>query len=55
MSSDISADLHELLLHLVRIKYIYNELINRYYVVDTKFKVIKYKFGELNKNYINII
>jgi len=50
LSSDISADIHELLLHLVRIKYIYNELINRYYIVDPKLKVINYKFGELNND-----
>jgi len=46
LSFDISTDIYELLLHLVHIKYIYNELINRCYIVDLKLKVIKYKFSQ---------
>ena len=36
ISSLFSVDLRELLLHLVRIKYLYYYLINRYYTVETK-------------------
>ena len=32
-----SSDVHELLLYLVRIKYLYNQLISRYYLVHSKF------------------
>ena len=44
MSSIISTDLHELLLHLVKIKYLYNELINRYYNINPYINTIKNEF-----------
>jgi len=37
LSSLFSSDVHELLLYLVRIKYLYNQLISRYYLVHSKF------------------
>jgi hypothetical protein len=37
LSSLFSSDLHELLLFLVRIKYLYDQLINRYYLAHSKF------------------
>ena len=45
MSSEISADIHELLLHLIHIKNLYNELINRYYIVNPY-------INNINKNYL---
>jgi hypothetical protein len=37
LSSLFSSDECELLLYLVRIKYLYNQLVNRYYIVHSKF------------------
>lgn len=36
ISSLFSVDLRELLLHLIKIKHLYYQLINRYYVIETK-------------------
>jgi hypothetical protein len=44
ISSEISADLHELLLHLVKIKYLYNELINRYYIINPYLNRFRYNY-----------
>jgi len=41
ISSVISTDLHELLLHLVRIKDLYTQLMNRYYIIHRGFNYIK--------------
>jgi hypothetical protein len=41
ISSIFSTDLRELLLHLVRIKFLYSQLINRFYVVNPYFNYIK--------------
>jgi hypothetical protein len=43
MSSVISTDVHELLLHLVKIKFMYSQLVNRYYVVHPLIKRVKLK------------
>jgi hypothetical protein len=45
ISSLVSTDVHELLLHLVRIKNIYTQLINRYYVVNRKLANIKHNYN----------
>ena len=42
MSSLFSSDVHELLLYLLRIKNLYLELVNRYYLVYSKFANLKY-------------
>jgi hypothetical protein len=42
MSSEISTDMHELLLHLVHIKLLYQQLINKFYIVDSHLKLFKY-------------
>jgi hypothetical protein len=44
LSSLFSSDVHELLLYLVRIKYLYNQLINKYYFVHSKFANLKYNW-----------
>ena len=44
LSSFFSSDVHELLLHLLRIKYLYYQLINRYYLVPSKLNRLKYKW-----------
>jgi hypothetical protein len=41
ISSIFSTDLRELLLHLVRIKFLYLQLINRFYIVNPYFNYIK--------------
>lgn len=41
MSSIISSDVHELLLHLLHIKSLYLQIINKYYFVDNNFINIK--------------
>lgn len=43
LSSFFSSDVHELLLHLLRIKYLYYQLLNRYYLVPFKLNKLKYK------------
>jgi hypothetical protein len=50
MSSVISTDMQELLLHLVHIKLLYGQLINRYYIVDPNLKLFKYNQLLLPKN-----
>jgi len=54
ISSVFSTDLRELLLHLVKIKYIYSQLINRFYIVNPYFIYIKnnYIIKSPNKNII---
>jgi hypothetical protein len=37
ISSRIGGDIHDLLIHLIRIKHLYNQIINRYYLVDKLF------------------
>ena len=44
LSSFFSSDVHELLLHLLRIKYLYYQLLNRYYLVPSKLNRLKYKW-----------
>jgi hypothetical protein len=41
MSSVISTDVHELLLHLVKIKFLYSQLVNRYYAVNPLINRVK--------------
>jgi hypothetical protein len=50
MSSLFSSDIHELLLYLLRIKNLYFELVNRYYLVYSKFSNLKnyYLFNKVN-------
>jgi hypothetical protein len=45
ISSLVSTDVHELLLHLVRIKDLYTQLINRYYVVNSRLAKIKHNYN----------
>ena len=45
LSSLFSSDVHELLLYLVRVKYLYNQLISRYYLVHSK-------YANLNNNWL---
>jgi len=51
MSSLFSSDIHELLLYLLRIKNLYFELVNRYYLVSSKFSNLKnyYLYSKVNK------
>ena len=51
MSSLLSNDIHELLLYLLRVKNLYFELVNRYYLVYSKFAKLKnyYLFNRTNK------
>ena len=51
MSSLFTSDVHELLLYLLRIKNLYLELINRYYLVYSKFANLKnyYLFNKVTK------
>ena|SRR5205814_5482822 len=44
MSSLFTSDVHELLLYLLRIKNLYLELVNRYYLVYSKFANFKYSY-----------
>ena len=44
LSSFFSSDVHELLLHLLRLKYLYYQLLNRYYIVPSKLNRLKYKW-----------
>jgi hypothetical protein len=44
ISSVISTDVHELLLHLVRIKGLYSQLINRYFVVKPIVRKVQYDY-----------
>jgi hypothetical protein len=44
ISSVISTDVHELLLHLVRIKTLYMQLITRYYAIHPYFNTIKNQY-----------
>lgn len=44
LSSLFSSDIHELLLHLLRVKYLYTQLINRFYLVHSKLASLKYKW-----------
>jgi hypothetical protein len=44
ISSLFSNDVHELLLYLLRIKNLYFELVNRYYLVYSKFASLKYYY-----------
>jgi hypothetical protein len=44
LSSFFSSDVHELLLHLLRIKYLYYQLLNRYYLVPSKLNRLRYKW-----------
>lgn len=37
ISSRIGGDINDLLIHIIRIKYLYNQIINRYYLVDKLF------------------
>jgi hypothetical protein len=58
MSSLFSSDIHELLLYFLRIKNLYFELVNRHYLVYSKFSNLKYyslyskvnKFIQIKKN-----
>ena len=52
MSSVISTDMHELLLHLVHIKLLYHQLVNKYYIVDSYLKLFKYNHLILPKSKI---
>jgi len=45
ISSTLSVDVHELLLHLVRIKELYYQLINRYYLVNKNLFVSQKKWN----------
>jgi hypothetical protein len=58
LSSFFSSDIHELLLHLLRLKYLYYQLLNRYYIVPSKLNKLKYKkykhFDQYKKGNINI-
>ena len=51
MSSLFSSDIHELLLYLLRIKNLYFELVNRYYLVYSKLTNLKYyySYSKVNK------
>jgi ABC-type polysaccharide transport system permease subunit len=51
MSSLFTNDIHELLLYLLRIKNLYIELVNRYYLVYSKFANLKnyYLFNRVIK------
>jgi hypothetical protein len=51
MSSLFSSDIHELLLYILRIKNLYSELVNRYYLVYSKFANLNYYylFNKVNK------
>ena len=51
MSSLFSSDIHELLLYLLGIKNLYLELVNRYYLVSSKFSNLKnyYLYSKVNK------
>src|SRR5271163_1287911 len=59
MSSLMGSDIHELFVHLIRIKDVYNQIISRYYLVSPGFKekTLIDKFITLNtyKNYKNSI
>ena len=44
LSSLFSSDMQELLLYLMGIKYLYNQLISRYYIVPSKFVNINYNW-----------
>jgi hypothetical protein len=44
LSSLFASDVHELLLHLLRIKHLYYQLLNRYYLVPLKLNKLKYKW-----------
>ena len=44
ISSLFTSDVHELLLYLLRIKNLYLELVNRYYLVYSKFANFKYSY-----------
>jgi hypothetical protein len=44
ISSILSVDVHELLLHLVRVKGLYSQLINRYYLVPKSVVIPKKKY-----------
>lgn len=48
ISSLVSTDVHELLLHLVRIKNLYTQLINRYYIVNSRLAKIKHNYNLIN-------
>lgn len=58
LSSFFSSDIHELLLHLLRLKYLYYQLINRYYIVPSKLNILKYRkykyFDQYKKGIIKI-
>jgi hypothetical protein len=51
MSSLFSSDIHELILYILRIKNLYSELVNRYYLVYSKFANLNsyYLFNKVNK------
>src|SRR5271154_305967 len=51
MSSLMGSDIHELFVHLIRIKDVYNQIISRYYLVSPGFKekALIDKFITLNK------
>ena len=49
LSSLFTSDVHELLLHLLRIKYLYSQLVNRYYMVPYQLANLKYNI-EVNMN-----
>jgi hypothetical protein len=51
ISSILSVDVHELLLHLVRVKSLYSQLINRYYLVPKSIVIPKKKFKIPKKNW----
>lgn len=56
ISSIISSDIHELLLHLLHIKNLYIQIINRYYIIDVNFLNIKnyYSFNSVKNKIKNI-
>jgi hypothetical protein len=49
LSSLFTSDVHELLLHLLRIKYLHSQLVNRYYMVPYQLANLKYNL-EVNMN-----
>jgi len=56
MSSLISSDIHELLLHILRIKDLYFQVINRYYIVDSNLFSLNnyYSFSSVKNNIMDL-